>query len=147
MNLSLTPLSEAYNLPKLKPKTKQNMHTNPEVQKQMLTEASQVVHDTAPQGYSTHLQNKNTFDVAQSPLQQSITVQLTDPEIIEMLKIYKEDYISTFVSNLIKNKSNNAAPQVETFTEPKTTIDIQLLLLALVFLVFADIVLRLKYRR
>lgn len=142
MNLSLTPLSEAYNIPKLKPKTKQNIHTKSEVQKKMLTEASQVVHDTAPQGF---VQNENNYDVAQSSPPHSITVQLTDPEIIEMLKIYKEDYISTFVSKLIKNK--NTIQKVETFTEPQSTIDIQLLLVALVFLVFADIVLRLKYRR
>lgn len=152
MNLSLTPLTEAYNLPKVKTKTKQNVHAHADVQKQMLKMASQQVHETIPDGYDA-TQTINYDSVTQDDSktvkqQDSINIHLTDPEIIDMLKIYKEDYISTFVSNLIKKDKSTNNNNVETFIDkPSSTIDVQMLLAALIFLVAADIILRLKYRR
>ena len=145
MNLALTPLSEAYNVPKLKHKTKVNSHTNVDTQKKLLQDAAQNIHENEPNGYSMHAQsydlltnnNKNN----ESP--KTLNLTITDPELIDMLSIYKDDYISTLFKKVMRKNEN-----VETFVNMnKESVDTNVVLAIIVFLLIADIILRLKYRR
>lgn len=150
MNLSLTPLNEAYNIPKLKHKTKTNVHTDSSFQKEMLTKSSMQVHENLPDGYSSNTEHHSlnfTSDIKSEIKKLSLTI--TDPELISMLSIYKEDYISVLFKDLLKNKKPNTT--VETFTGNSTVdefipFDINILLAILIFLLIADIILRLKYK-
>ena len=149
MNLSLTPLSEAYNSPKIRQKTKVNIHSNTDTQKEILQKASLKVHDAVPMGYEalhsgSEVENKPADKINDN----SLIVKISDPELIDMLKIYKDDYISTLFKNLlVQSKTTKAS--VETFIDKnnESFFETNIILGILIFLLFADIVLRLKYKR
>lgn len=149
MNLSLTPLSEAYNSPKIKQKTKVNIHSNTDLQKEVLQKASLKVHDSVPIGYEalhsgSDVENK-TNKVNED---KSLIVKISDPEMIDMLKIYKDDYISELFKNLLI-QSKTTKTNVETFIDKSSEVFLEtnIILGLLIFLLVADIILRLKYKR
>ena len=152
MNLSLTPLNEAYSVQRPKPKTKQNVHSSVEVQKQMLHNASQKVHNELPSGYEVHQSGANYISSVNTNENNAITLKITDPELIEMLSIYKEDYISILFKNLLKKseKMPSTKTRVEKFMDmpsfDESVFDTNLILSILIFILFADIILRLKYK-
>ena len=149
MNLSLTPLNEAYNTlasSKLKQKTKPNIYTNIDYQKQMLKESNMETQIKLPQGYNNTLTSAS-FDTKQSD-EDSLILKITDPELKELLKPYKEDYIL----DMLKNKMQDT---VEFFQNPKqqqtckseaNDIDIQMLIGILILLLIIDIAIRIKFR-
>jgi hypothetical protein len=148
MNLSMTPLNEAYNLPKLKPKLKPNIHVNSEHQKQVLKDSNMEIHTKIPSGY-TEKPAFITNEIQQLPVvkedvledENLLTVKITDPELIEMLKPYKDDYISKIIKSNMKGG-------VEFFQNKETSsiddFDIKILIGILILLVIVDINVRRK---
>ena len=149
MNLSLTPLSEAYNSPKIRQKTKVNIHSNTDTQKEILQKASLKVHNSVPIGYEGLHSGSDVEHKSEDKIDEnSLTVKILDPELIDMLKIYKDDYISELFKNLlVQSKTTKAS--VETFVDKnnESFLETNIILGILIFLLVADIVLRLKYKQ
>lgn len=147
MNLSLTPLNEAYNSPKLKPKTKQNIYTNPQHQKEVLNESHMEVQTQIPSGYSNILEQQTIIPVvSDEKKEKSLVVKITDHELIEMLSPYKEDYVSTIIKKNMQKKDNNIEFFQSTTDNFMSEIDIKFMLGVLIMLVIVDITLRVKLR-
>jgi hypothetical protein len=144
MNLSLTPLSEAYNSPKLKPKTKQNIYTNPQHQKEVLNESNLEVQTQMPSGYSNVLEQQTIIPITNNE-KKSLVVKITDDELIEMLSPYKEDYVSAIIKKNMQKRDNTEFFQ-NTSDNFMSEIDIKLLLGVLILLVVVDIIIRLKLK-
>ena len=111
MSLSLTPLNEAWNIPKVKKKKEQNTYTKTETQKEMLIDANLEVNNNIPSG-------NNNIDVNyHKPLQeqqvetndnkQSLTVQITDSEVIQLLNRYNMSYIKDIINKSVKKYLNS----------------------------------------
>tara|TARA_B110000977_G_C11091322_1_gene497063 strand:+ start:9663 stop:10118 length:456 start_codon:yes stop_codon:yes gene_type:complete len=150
MNLSLTPLSEAYDLLKTKTKNKENIHTNTEYQKQILKVSNMETQNKLPTGLSTApLQSTFNFQEIKNSKTDELTVKITDPELIALLRPYKEDYISM----IIKEKMNQKKVQgVETFQNEQDNesficdYDIKIMLGIVMMLIVLDIGLRMKIK-
>lgn len=149
MNLSLTPLNEAYSTLKVKPKLKENMYSNSEYQKEVLKQANAETSVQVPHGWSETTQTTNMEIVQPSStsnkIAQSIKLEITDPELIELLKPYKEEFMPV----VLKNKMIQQEHSVEFFKGSDfelSNYDIKLLLIIMIGLLIIDMGIRIKYR-
>lgn len=151
MNLSLTPISEAWDSPKQKQKrhNKENQYTVSGTQKQMLSHANQVVHNNTPGGYSDEnmhaiVQMSTNGEVEKQNDDSKLVVHLHDPDVIEMLKPYKDEYISNIVQKSIAAylTTSNGSNIIETFVTSQN--DIGIIGAIVIALLFLDIIIRLR---
>ena len=159
MSLSLTPLNEAWNIPKVKKKKDQNTYTKTETQKEMLIDANLEVNNNIPSGnnnidvyYHEPLQEQQ---VEKKDTNQSLTVQITDNEVIQLLKRYNISYIQNIINKSVKKYLNsntkednsNTKEDVETFQGFKSLSafenqDSNMYIYILLALIVLDIILR-----
>lgn len=157
MNLSLTPLSEAYNIPKKQTPNmqRQNVHVDPHYQKKVLKESNQAVNNAIPNGYHHNQQSymqyipaaSETTSTSKIPEEKQITLNIKDPELVEKLSVYKEDYVIQLLkANLLKEKT------VETFISSvnpqkmSEDLDGNVILVILAVILIVDIILRIRFK-
>ena len=149
MNLTLTPLNEAYNIPKQKPKAKINMYTEESTQKKMLENAAHQTNNHIPEGYTVNdyaTQDSVIPKTVSTPA--GITLRITDPELMDLLSIYNENYIPQLLKKCLLQNNVEVVPQkiekIEKFTD-FNFLDQNVLMYILIFLLVGDILIRFKY--
>lgn len=162
MNLSYTPINEAYNLPKIKRHSKVNDYSTPIVQKKFLQEKNFSVSDNSPfpsennlnsnQPYTTETQyvRPQYFMPESSPVVPEFKLTLRDPSLLHELKKYREDYIESLIKDSIFKPQSSQQEivshnenQVEHFVGSMDN-DTKNLILIFILVLVIDIILRLK---
>ena len=105
MNISLTPLDEAWKIPKLKKPKNMNKFSKETVQKDFLQNANQEITNSEPTGNDIQKSNYQVVDVVDlqpQPQKETIQIDIDDTNIISLLKPYNIDYIKKIVYDGIK---------------------------------------------
>lgn len=155
MNLSYTPIKDAYNLPKIQRETKTNSYTDINNQKSFLQSKSLPLNSSIPYPYDsgpsspyiitqqeTH-QPKDTFkpkDTFEPKEMKTLKINISDPVLIQEFGKYNPTYLEEFLKEkvLISNK-----PIIETFmNNMDSEMKHLLMILSLIFII--DILIRCK---
>ena len=128
MNLSMTPLTDAWNVANVKHMS-YNKYAEPELQKKILKTSGQSVTKSTPRGYEklTSTMSLNTENKGPQPPEQvdvpmlespseeqsepkksaSVMIDITDSNILEKLAPYKDSFIKGLVEELLRNHFMN----------------------------------------
>jgi hypothetical protein len=127
MSLSLTPLTEAWSIPKVKKKKEQNIYTTNDAQKKILNDANLELNTSLPTG--NNINEMKYFATSNEKIPQSIekensekenikkksiTVEITDNSVVQLLEPYNMSYIKTIINKSIKQYLNK---DVEEYVE------------------------------
>ena len=153
MNLSLTPLNEAYTIPKVKKPQSTNVYSNPDHQKTLLKTAKYEVTETTPSGYiGPHVES---IENHKPPVEQNleivpqkntgITLNITDPELVELFNDYKPDRVEKIIK---KQFVKSPSMQIETFTNGLSNVcsidSTNMIMYILLAILLIDILIRLR---
>lgn len=139
MSLSLTPINEAWKniktpqqfQKKEKNKNKQNIYSNPETQSKILTELGMI---------ENHLDIEEPNKQIEIQNMDSLNINLKNPELVNMLKPYSNDYIETIILNCINKKDNSILPK-----EIIDTIETMYMMISFILLlIIVDVLFKIK---
>ena len=141
MALALTPLNEAWDSVKPKPKLKQhnkikpNIYNNAETQSKILSELGMI------QGNEIEVQEEpKLIETFKEENLNSLNLNLKNSELVNMLKPYSNDYIETILLGCIKNQKQSIMTK-----ELVDTIETMYMMLSLILLLLViDLVFKIK---
>ena len=154
MNLSLTPLNEAWTLDmgkKIK-KVKTNKFVDAQYQKKLLQDAHQEINRSdIPVGNSISNEHNQLIHVADTSNQEKIdqevlNISITDRPTLDRLRPYRTSYIPILVKEAVQKYFAPSSPQiVETFTDKygNKSDDSSIFIYIIIALLIIDIIIRL----
>lgn len=163
MNLSYTPINEAYNLPKIKRQSKVNDYSTSNLQKKFLQEKNFSVSDNSPfpsennlnsnQPYTTETQYaRPQYSMPEtSPVIPEFKLTLRDPSLLQELKKYREDYIESLIKDSLFKPPQSSQQELVSYNQNQVEHfvgsmdnDTKNLILIFILVLVIDIILRLK---
>ena len=161
MNLSLTPLNEAYVTPKIKKHQSTNVYNETSHQKELLKKSNMEINNGVPTGYtgepteSSVLQEPQVHESntprVESNATKTISVSITDPELVEILDDYKVENVERVIKKEFFKNRHHTKKRVEPFTGNISFKDVcnidsnSLIMYILLAILLIDILIRLRY--
>lgn len=142
MSLALTPINEAWNSVKSKPKPKQkpqqktkpNAYNNPETQSKILAELGLI---PSNEYEVQEVEEPNQIEI-QNP--NSLNINIKNQNLVNMLKPYSNDYIETILISCLNNQHQNGLTK-----EMIETIETMYMMISLILLlVVIDMIFKMK---
>ena len=133
MTLSLTPINEAWTMPKEKKNNKkkepkyQNSYCNPATQSKILNELGLLNEENIHQEPEIEMHKKETFD-------NSLNIRVTNHQLMNMLKPYSNDYIEMIILKCLTEPSANNSISSDVIDTIETMYMMVSILLVLVLL-------------
>jgi hypothetical protein len=151
MNISMTPLAEAWKIQKPKKNKEQNQYTSNDNQKKILKTLNLPVTDAQPSGYNNQteyepiIQSNKVSDSSETLeiSQEELIVKISDENILEKLKPFNYAHIQKLVHQGLENvlkPSPKIEEKIESFIGSTSTNEI--LIYVLIGLVLLDITLK-----
>ena len=144
MSLSFTPINEAWNYEKTKPKEKfkqqqkmkPNIYNNPDTQSKILSELGMV-----PEIEKEYTMKEVEEHPKQSEIHRnSLNLILKNNQLVNILKPYSNDYIETILLSCIQNQQTNGLTK-----ELVDTIETMYIMISLIlFVLVIDILFKIK---
>lgn len=137
MTLELTPLSDAWSVPKKKPKSEkpkeqvqQNRYASPQMQNKILQELGMIESFDEPD-----------YQPVAKPIKTGLTVEFKSKELIDFFRPYSNDYIEQYILTCMQSNNSNYGLTSNTL---ETIENIYMIVTIIMLLVIIDIALHMK---
>ena len=146
MSLALTPINEAWNTVKSKPKMKQkqqqkikpNIYNNPETQSKILSELGMI--PSANENNYEDQEVEESKQIVEIHDSNSLNINLKNSELVNLLKPYSNEYIESILLKYI-----NGSQQNDLTKELVDTIETMYLMISLILLLLViDLLFKMK---
>ena len=157
MNISLTPIDEAWKIPKSKKNKEQNKYTNDSVQKDMLQKSSLPLNNDTPSGndglHDKYQPIHNKIETNEENKSPHINITITKKSLLNKLSPYNLSYIQDLVhkglelvlnNDALNTSSNSKKETVEKIEKFTADQELNILIYILMALLVLDILFKLK---
>lgn len=156
MNISLTPIDEAWKISKPKKGKEKNKFTEQDTQKDILQKSSLPLNNNIPKGndlLESNFQKVSNMEIANDENNKSsIEISITKPSILEKLAPFNSSYIQQLVHKglelILNEETKESVPKksahvekIEKFTNDE---DLNMLIYILIGLIIIDILFKFK---